>query len=91
MSTTETQTVAAPDLPSLHLNAEKIYGDWRDDLCKNGYYVFKGAISQDKAKNYYQKKALDWLQSFDNGFSLEDKSRKGLFILFPEGTGRYSD
>lgn len=60
-------------LPSLTLNSQNQYGDWRDDFFKNGYYIFKGAISKEKATEYYYKKTLDWLQSFDNGFDLNNK------------------
>lgn len=74
MSTTQTQTSTGAAVPSLQATAAVSHGDWRDDFFKNGYHIFKGVISQEKAKNHYQKKALDWLQSFDNGFSLEDRS-----------------
>lgn len=60
-------------LPSLSLNAQNTYGDWRDDFFKNGYHIFKGAVPKEKAVDYYQKKTLDWLQSFDNGFDLNNK------------------
>lgn len=78
---TQTATVAQPAseapaaraLPSLSLNAQKKYGDWRNDFFKNGYYIFKSAIPKEKAVNYYQKKTLDWLQSFDNGFDINNK------------------
>ncbi|KAJ5599499.1 hypothetical protein N7450_000566 [Penicillium hetheringtonii] len=40
------------------------YGDWRDDLQSQGYAVIKKAIDPEKAQ-YYQQKALDWLQSFN--------------------------
>jgi hypothetical protein len=43
------------------------------DFFKNGYYIFKGAVSKEKATVYYYKKSLDWLQSFDNGFHLNGK------------------
>ncbi|KAL4878104.1 hypothetical protein BJY04DRAFT_230003 [Aspergillus karnatakaensis] len=68
MTATQTETLA---LPTLNANAQ--YGDWRDDFFKQGYYVFKSAVSPDKATNYYYKKALDWLGSFDNGFDINNK------------------
>lgn len=74
MSATEVQTAPVQVLPSLEANAERTYGDWRDDFFKNGYHIFNGAVSKEKATGYYQKKALDWLQSFDNGFDLNDRS-----------------
>ncbi|KAI0973186.1 hypothetical protein F4678DRAFT_40720 [Xylaria arbuscula] len=72
MSTTQTVTVQGA-LPSLALNAQSKYGDWRDAFFKNGYYIFRNAVSKEKASDYYFKTALDWLQSFDNGFDLKDK------------------
>jgi len=49
------------------------YGDWRDDLFKNGFVVIKGAISQEKAKEY-QERIFDWLRSFNRGLKIEDRS-----------------
>ncbi|KAM0415970.1 hypothetical protein ACHAPT_013069 [Fusarium lateritium] len=72
MSATQTKT-QTQQLPSLYANSQQVYGDWRDDFFKNGYYIFKGAVSKDKAQDYYYKKALDWLQSFDNGFDINNK------------------
>ncbi|KAJ6010021.1 hypothetical protein N7522_005037 [Penicillium canescens] len=75
MLTAQATTTAQADkvTPSLVLNAQNKYGDWRDDFFKNGYYIFKSAVSKEKATEYYYKKSLDWLQSFDNGFDLNDK------------------
>lgn len=69
-----TSQVITQGLPSLEVNATAKYGDWRDEFFENGYYVFKGAVSPEKVQSYYYKKALDWLQSFDNGFDLHDRS-----------------
>jgi hypothetical protein len=71
MSATQTVTIAAP---SLELNSKVQYGDWRDDFFRQGYYVFKNAVTPEKAQNYYYKKALGWLRSFDNGFDLQDRN-----------------
>lgn len=72
MSTTvaeqHTQTVHVPSL-----NAEAHYGDWIDEFFKQGYYVFKKAVSPEKAADYYDSKALSWLQPFDNGFDVNNK------------------
>ncbi|CAH0033317.1 unnamed protein product [Clonostachys rhizophaga] len=70
-ATTATATAKKPDLAA---KAAIAYGDWRDEFFSKGYYIFKNAVPKDKAVNYYQKKALDWLGSFDNGFKLEDRS-----------------
>lgn len=49
------------------------FGDWRDDLDRNGYAIIKGAIPLDRAVDY-QKQAFDWLSSFSSDFSFEDRS-----------------
>ncbi|KAJ5653902.1 hypothetical protein N7490_000905 [Penicillium lividum] len=49
------------------------YGDWRDELQSQGFVVIKNAIALDKAQ-YYQQKALDWLQSFNLGLNYNDPS-----------------
>ena len=69
-----TQTITKTTLPSPSHLAQSHYGDWRDTFFKKGFYVIKNAVPKEKAINYYQKKALEWLQSFDNGFDLNDKS-----------------
>ena len=74
MSTSVATTSTATKRPSLAANATLSFGDWRDEFFKKGYYVFKQAVPKEKATNYYQKKALNWLESFDNGFSLADRS-----------------
>lgn len=73
MSATHTFEPQATALPSLFVNSKRQYGDWRDDFFKNGYYIFKQAIAPEKAQNYYYKKAIDWIPSFDNGFDLNNK------------------
>ncbi|KAJ5563954.1 hypothetical protein N7513_000196 [Penicillium frequentans] len=72
MSTTVTETRSTTLKPSLESNSQIQYGDWRDDFFKQGYYVFKNAVSADKATNYYYEKALSWLESFDNDFDLKN-------------------
>ncbi|KAL2857316.1 hypothetical protein BJY01DRAFT_242388 [Aspergillus pseudoustus] len=69
---TEQRTFAAL-APSLQANAQVEHGDWRDDFFKQGFYVFKNAVSREKATDYYYAKALSWLQSFDNGFDLNNR------------------
>ncbi|OTB01412.1 hypothetical protein M426DRAFT_266337 [Hypoxylon sp. CI-4A] len=48
-------------------------GDWRDDLKANGYTVVKGAIPTERAK-HYQRKAIEWLRSFDSSLDINDPS-----------------
>lgn len=38
------------------------YGDWRDDLARDGYAVVKGAIPRERA-NTYADKMYEWLES----------------------------
>lgn len=49
------------------------FGDWRDDLQNQGYAIIKNAIDPDKAK-HYQRRALDWLTSFNTPLDLDDPS-----------------
>ena len=63
MSTTTTTTITS-QTPSPTINASKgknrmlldgqptHYGDFRDDLNRDGYAVIKGAIPLDRARNY---------------------------------------
>jgi hypothetical protein len=37
------------------------YGDWRDDLARDGYAVVKGAIPRDRADKYADK-MYNWLE-----------------------------
>ncbi|KAL4874496.1 hypothetical protein BJY04DRAFT_225907 [Aspergillus karnatakaensis] len=67
-------SVVEAERPSLASNAKRVYGDWRDQFFKDGYYVFKEAIPKEKATHYYQRKAFQWLESFNNGFKLDDRN-----------------
>lgn len=37
------------------------YGDWRDDLARDGYAVIKGAIPRERADQYADK-MYSWLE-----------------------------
>jgi hypothetical protein len=37
------------------------YGDWRDDLARDGYAVIKGAIPRERADRYADK-MYSWLE-----------------------------
>lgn len=74
--TTQTQTEApakrtfaskfeTKDLITFDENA--VYGDWRDELHKNGCVLIKGVISPERAK-YYAAKQTQWLHNFELGF-----------------------
>lgn len=59
--------------PSLLTQAEKPYGDWRDDFFAKGYAIIKNAITPERAA-YYRQKQIEWLQSFGRGFDPNDES-----------------
>ncbi|KIW96021.1 uncharacterized protein Z519_03087 [Cladophialophora bantiana CBS 173.52] len=64
LQSTTTQTITPIPLSTR-------YGDWRDDLLKNGYTVIKAAIPPDRA-NSYQQRAFDWLKSFNTPLDFEN-------------------
>jgi hypothetical protein len=41
--------------------SDTAYGDWRDDLARDGYAVVKGAIPKDRADKYADK-MYTWLE-----------------------------
>ncbi|KAK7560345.1 hypothetical protein IWX92DRAFT_318975 [Phyllosticta citricarpa] len=55
------------------IKAITAFGDWRDDLDRNGYAIIKGAVPQERAVKY-QKKAFEWLSSFGTDFNINDPS-----------------
>jgi len=75
MSTTVTETVpqtlraTVPPKPQpsgpRRLFAEKDakYGDWRDDLVRDGYVVVKGAVPRERAEKYADD-ILRYLETF---------------------------
>jgi hypothetical protein len=66
MITTSTKT-APVMLKAVHDDAMKVdgtdaaYGDWRDDLARDGYAVIKGAIPKERADKYADK-MYSWLE-----------------------------
>ena len=40
---------------------DAVYGDWRDDLARDGYAVIKGAIPQERALGYADQ-MYSWLE-----------------------------
>lgn len=70
MSTTTTTTATATATqPTLHLSSSQAlkdgvaanFGDWRDDLLRDGYAIVKGAIPRDRADGYANA-MYDWLE-----------------------------
>ncbi|ETS78617.1 hypothetical protein PFICI_10679 [Pestalotiopsis fici W106-1] len=67
------QTMTVPPLTQGLISIKGSYGDWRDELFSQGYYVVKGAIPRDRAIQY-QQRAFDWLKSFGTPLDLNDPS-----------------
>ncbi|KAH8748904.1 hypothetical protein F5883DRAFT_653025 [Diaporthe sp. PMI_573] len=53
------------------LQLEGTHGDFRDDLFSEGYAIVKGAIPNDRARQY-QQRAFDWLRSFGTPLDIND-------------------
>lgn len=49
------------------------YGDWRDDFHRDGFAIVKNVITPERAE-YYKKKQIEWLQSFNLGFDPDNES-----------------
>ncbi|KEF52428.1 uncharacterized protein A1O9_11669 [Exophiala aquamarina CBS 119918] len=71
--------VSAMILPSRSSGAMKLdgevtnYGDWRDDLNRDGYAVIKGAIPKTRAGEYSDK-FYSYIEDFGLGYSRHDPS-----------------
>lgn len=70
MTTTATTTTVMPEIqPKLHLSSPEAlkdgskptYGDFRDDLIRDGYAVIKGAIPRERADKYADS-MYSWLE-----------------------------
>ncbi|KAK0385735.1 hypothetical protein NLU13_6912 [Sarocladium strictum] len=49
------------------------YGDWRDDLVRDGFAVVKGAVPRERALSYANR-MLGLLESFNTGYNRNDPS-----------------
>jgi hypothetical protein len=59
---TSTVTLNALEGGALRVDGTDIkYGDWRDDLVRDGYAVIKGAIPRERADKYADK-MYSWLE-----------------------------
>ncbi|KAI7355425.1 hypothetical protein KC354_g10790 [Hortaea werneckii] len=47
------------------------YGDWRDDLVRDGYAVIKSAVPRERADSYADA-MYSWLEGFNLGFKRDD-------------------
>ncbi|KAF7540418.1 hypothetical protein G7054_g1314 [Neopestalotiopsis clavispora] len=54
----------------------KEFGDWRDQLIKDGYVVLKGVVPTERAQHYLDS-IFSWLETFPYGFKKDDPSTWG--------------
>ncbi|KAJ5464414.1 uncharacterized protein N7458_000100 [Penicillium daleae] len=80
MSATTTVTKTVQANPNLHGfgrmrldGTDKQFGDFRDELARNGFAVVKGAIPREKALKYADE-MYTWLENFKLGFNRNDLS-----------------
>ncbi|KAK3070159.1 hypothetical protein LTR53_010944 [Teratosphaeriaceae sp. CCFEE 6253] len=68
-------TPKPPGLNQIYQNMETKFGDWRDDLVRDGYVVVKGAVPKERAEAY-QDEMLTYLETFAGGlgFKRDDPS-----------------
>lgn len=58
------------------VDVRKEYGDWRDQLIKDGYVVLKGVVSPERTAHYLDS-LFQWLESFPYGFKKDDPKTWG--------------
>ncbi|KAL1306883.1 hypothetical protein AAFC00_005530 [Neodothiora populina] len=58
---------------SARLDDTVVYGDWRDELFRDGVVVVKGAIAKERAQDYVDE-MFKWAEKFPYGFDKNDKS-----------------
>ncbi|KAJ5937576.1 hypothetical protein N7454_003918 [Penicillium verhagenii] len=80
MSTTATVTETAKANSNLHGfgrmrvdGTDKHFGDFRDDLTRDGFAIVKGAIPKERALKYADE-MYSWLEGFELGFDRNDLS-----------------
>ncbi|KAI5480129.1 hypothetical protein MNV49_001789 [Pseudohyphozyma bogoriensis] len=70
----EKEEITFPPFEMAHLfGPNEKYGDWRDELASEGFYVVKGAVSREKGLEY-RDRALTWQENFGLGFKRGDVS-----------------
>lgn len=57
----------------LTINLDQHFGDWRDDLARDGFVILKGAIPRERALAYRQS-FFDWIEKWGMGFDQKDSS-----------------
>jgi len=55
------------------LDVNEKYGDWRDDLFKDGFAIIRNAVSPENAAGYVEQ-MTQWLEKFPLGFDRNDRS-----------------
>ncbi|PQE08896.1 Phytanoyl- dioxygenase protein [Rutstroemia sp. NJR-2017a BVV2] len=58
---------------TLHLKGSTTFGDFRDDLARDGYAVIKGAVPRDRAEKYGND-FYEYLENFNLGYNRNDPS-----------------
>ncbi|KAL4968217.1 uncharacterized protein BDV14DRAFT_197000 [Aspergillus stella-maris] len=74
-ATVVTENIAVqPDPVRMRLDGkDPRFGDFRDDLARDGFAVVKGAIAKDRALKYADE-MFGWLEGFNLGFDRNDPS-----------------
>lgn len=55
----------------LTLDLDQHFGDWRDDLARDGFVILRGVVPPERAEAYRQK-AFDWIEKAGLGFDRND-------------------
>ena len=65
-------TLSCPPQKRLRVDGtDGTFGDWRDDLIRDGYAVVKGAVPRERALNYADR-MYSYLESFGTGYDRND-------------------
>ncbi|KAI5477303.1 phytanoyl-CoA dioxygenase family protein [Pseudohyphozyma bogoriensis] len=62
-----------PELDCIDFSGATTYGDFRDDLVRDGYAVVKGVVSPERAGMYVDE-MQSWLEGFGLGYKRDDPS-----------------
>ncbi|GFZ51167.1 hypothetical protein JCM24511_08925 [Saitozyma sp. JCM 24511] len=55
----------------LTLDLDQHFGDWRDDLARDGFVILRGVVPPERAEAYRQR-AFDWIENVGLGFDRND-------------------
>ncbi|KAJ9113566.1 hypothetical protein QFC20_001917 [Naganishia adeliensis] len=77
MSSSQTSTTTAANQQSvlrLRLDgSDGYFGDWQDDLIRDGFAIIRGAIPRERA-DQYASEFHEWIESFEMGYKRGDPS-----------------